>query len=207
MGEQDNKDEKEIEVEIDPDGGSLPPEEASADAEEVRPARAYYHLVADIDDESTRLLSETLLSAKAEPDCKIEILITSGGGNPDCAFALYDLIRSLPNEVTTVAAGNADSAATIIFLAGDIRVMMPNASILLHTPIANLSGQKFRLQDIKYMYENMESLFEHILEVVASRTGVDLETLKEFCHQNKDLTAKEAVEFGFAHKIGYEPKK
>lgn len=171
-------------------------------------SKAVYHLVDDIDDDSTRSLSEFLLNARTDPKCEIELFITSAGGDPSCAFALYDLIRSIPNKVTTVAAGNADSAATIIFLAGNKRAIMPNATILMHTPRVELGAdRKLSFQEIKRLYLRQRTLFSKLLKIFVSRTKQKKATIKRLCYKLKVLSAKEVVKYGFAHKMGYLPKE
>lgn len=170
-------------------------------------SKAVYHLIDDIDDNSARDLSKALLEMRVRPEYNIELLITSGGGDPACAFALYDLIRSIPNKVTTVAAGNADSAATIIFLAGDERVIMPNATILMHTPRHGFEANRMLpLQEVKRICKIHERMFLRLLHIFTVRTGQKTRVLKRLCYQTKILSAKEAVKYGFAHKMGYPPK-
>lgn len=167
-----------------------------------------YILVNEIEDGVTLDLLQFTMQARLQPECEMEIYITSPGGNPNCAFALYDLIRSIPNKVTTIAAGHASSAATIVYLAGDQKIIMPNAHIVLHTPILSMShGHSSPLQDMELVHKNMKRVFNHVLQVFASRTGQSVHDLRALCRRNKHLSPKEAVQYGFAHEIGYLPKE
>lgn len=171
-------------------------------------SKTIYVLAADIEPGLVSDLSRFLLDTCLEPEREIELFITSPGGDIDCAFAVYDTIRTIPNKVTTIASGQASSAATVVFLAGDNRLIMPNALIRLHTPgFFSDSGGRFSLQDIESKHKNLKSIFDHLLRVSAERTGQSVKVLRNLCRRAKHLSAEEAVKYGFAHQIGYLPKE
>ena len=62
------------------------------------------------------------------------LMICSGGGDMEAAFALIDVMRSSDLAIKTVGLGQIASAGLMIFLAGSPgrRVLTPNTSILSH---------------------------------------------------------------------------
>ena len=91
----------------------------------------------DIEDFEVQQLLQELnqIRRKVKPGGKIQINITSSGGDVYPALAMYDVIRSMSPayDITTIAIGHACSAAAMIVLqAGDERAATPNTRFLLH---------------------------------------------------------------------------
>lgn len=72
------------------------------------------------------------LNALVNGATKITVYISSEGGNNDQGFAMYHFIRSLPATVSTHCIGNVESMAIIAFLAGERRLVTPEAKIKIH---------------------------------------------------------------------------
>lgn len=70
----------------------------------------------------------------------IELWLNSPGGNVDQMLALYDVIRSCTNKVTTVAFGEVHSAGVLILVAGDVRQATPYAWMMAHEMNVGASG-------------------------------------------------------------------
>ena len=70
----------------------------------------------------------------------IEVVISSPGGSLYDALAIYDVIRQLDVPVTTKAYGRAMSAATLVLIAGDKRIITPYTQIMVHPGSGNLEG-------------------------------------------------------------------
>ncbi|AFZ11310.1 peptidase S14 ClpP [Crinalium epipsammum PCC 9333] len=72
---------------------------------------------------------------------RIEIYMSSFGGNPEAALVAYNYLTSLPIEVHTYNLGHIASAATVIFCAGDKRYASPRSSFLFHELKVSFSGE------------------------------------------------------------------
>lgn len=161
-----------------------------------------YHLVGDINEENTLSLSRFFLKVRAAGKDPILLIITSDGGDLDCALALYDLMRNMRNRITTVAAGNADSAATLVYLGGDERRIMKNAAILLHDPATTFqSDESLDVKATRRLLSRIEMAQKKLLKILHERTKMPLKLLEKFCSATTEITAEEAVRYGFAHKI------
>ena len=71
------------------------------------------------------------------------------GGSVDSGLAIYDTIRMMSSPVTTVVAGMAASMGSIVFLAGEKRIMLPHSRLLIHDPYipSGTSGKPLILQE------------------------------------------------------------
>lgn len=62
----------------------------------------------------------------------ITLVMNSPGGFVIDAFALYDYIKSIPNQVTIHVLGRCCSAAVLILQAADYRTSAPNSTFMVH---------------------------------------------------------------------------
>lgn len=69
---------------------------------------------------------------KYEYDC-ITVYITSNGGSASIAFAMYDLLRSITDDIYTLAIGDCSSAANVLFSLGKKRFSTENTTFLIHS--------------------------------------------------------------------------
>jgi len=138
----------------------------------------------------------------------IHLYINTGGGNLIDAFAIYDCLRSVPNPIVTIVNGGCYSAGTLILMAGDVRVAMPNSSFFYHEPIVNLidvdSPQKF-----ESMYAFYKWCRDRMDKIVRKRTGLSKKKWnKKFSNTTSYyFDSKEATKNGFIDAIMEFPVK
>lgn len=130
----------------------------------------------------------------------IEIRIYSGGGDSYGAMAIYDLIRSSPNEVHTVAFGDVSSAAVLIFQAGDQRIASQNCTFLLHPTSTHVEGTFVQVETAS---KETQRIHRRYCQLLAERSGMALKKVMKLCSKETFVTADEAVALGLAdHKLG-----
>jgi ATP-dependent protease ClpP protease subunit len=104
-------------------------------------------------------------------DSSHTINIKSGGGYVEEGFEIYDMLRSSGKHITTVAQ-QADSIASVIFLAGDIRKMSKNAKPLIHFPfLENFFIDRATAQDFAEIHKGIKSLENKILSITLVPVG------------------------------------
>jgi len=140
-----------------------------------------------------------ILSLAKTPE-PIEIWVSSLGGDVTVAFALYDLIRVIPNHVTTVYSGMVASAACVIAVAGDERLVMPNASMLWHHCTTELEGSPVQLLHDAAQVEEIAKRYAKIMARHSSKTARFWEKLYED-HQDHIFNAEEIVSLGCGDRI------
>ena len=85
----------------------------------------------DIDDESAEHVIKGL-SFLSRNEGTITIMINSQGGSVSDMFAIYDAMRACDNEIVTVGIGEICSAAGLLLVAGDRRLVSKNAMFMAH---------------------------------------------------------------------------
>ena len=63
---------------------------------------------------------------------KLKLLISSGGGDVDSAIRIYSYLKALDIEIETIAFSQIDSAANIIYAAGNKRIAIKGCRFFLH---------------------------------------------------------------------------
>ena len=173
------------------------PQEASALGE-------YLHSVVGtpIDGQVANLVMAQLLFLESEdPDKDIAIYINSPGGSFTALTAIYDTMRYIKPDVSTVCLGQAASAAAVLLAAGTKgkRFALPNSRILIHQPATEGGyGQSSDLEIQAREILRIRSLME---EMLAHDTGQALEKVSKDIERDKYLTAAEAVEYGIVDDI------
>lgn len=128
---------------------------------------------------------------------KIRIRIMSNGGLLESGFAMADIIQTCPLPVTTIVQGNADSAASIIFVsATDRALIMSNATILIHQLRSGTIGTFTAMQDdVSNCHKSME-MMRNFYEKQCP--NLSKKTLKELFRSETMLTSTEAITEGIA---------
>jgi ATP-dependent Clp protease, protease subunit len=143
-------------------------------------------------------LKEVKNQLEAQKDeTEIVVHIHSYGGDVATGFAIHDLLRAQNKPVTTQNEGMCASIATIIFLAGDKRVMAQNSEFFIHNPWTAWVGGESK--DLKQYADQLEVLEEKIAAMYASKSNLSNEDIRSFMNAGKAFTAKEAQEIGFAN--------
>lgn len=139
---------------------------------------------------------------------EIEIHINSRGGDVQEGWAIYDLLKASGKKINTVGEGKIYSIATVIFLAGENREIMPNADGLIHLPHFpeySLAG-KYEADDLVKLAEQLKQDGEKILNLYVEVTKQDRETLKKYMDDETMLSADDMITLCFATKKA-EPVK
>jgi ATP-dependent Clp endopeptidase proteolytic subunit ClpP len=131
------------------------------------------------------------------------ITINSPGGSVLAGLALYDHIRELSergHHITVKVRGMAASMGGILLQAGDTRVVGPEALVLIHEVSAGTAGNITQMEN---RLNFSKQLWDKLAVILAKRSKMTPDEIKVKC-KNFDwwLDAKEAVELGFADKIG-----
>lgn len=128
----------------------------------------------------------------------IRLLFFSPGGSLDINNAMIDIIKQSKTKVIGINMGIAQSAGAFIYLACHERLTMPKAGFLLHRGQGGFQGSYDEIicQVMEYQRQ-MEELEAYVLE----NTNIDEETFASNFGTEWFIPAKEAVEYGIAHKI------
>ena len=130
----------------------------------------------------------------------ITVHINSVGGDMYAGIAIYNRLKGLAANVTTVNDGLAASAGSLIFMAGDTRKVNAGSNLMIHGAAGFLYGY-YQVQDLAAIKKQLEAHNRAGVNIYAEATGRDKETIKNMVDRETWLTGPDAVEAGFAHEV------
>jgi ATP-dependent Clp protease, protease subunit len=152
------------------------------------------------DDLANRVCSQLLLLAAEDGGRDIKVFINSPGGSMDAMFAMYDVMKYLPNDVSTVALGMAASAGQFLLTAGTRgkRYALRNTRIMMHQPSGGIRGTA---SDIRIQAEQSVHMKHRFLQLIAEHTGRPYEQIEHDADRDRYFTAEEAREYGLIDHV------
>jgi ATP-dependent Clp protease protease subunit len=147
-----------------------------------------------------RLCAQLLLLSAEDPRSGISLWINSPGGSVPAMLAIHDVMRIIPNDVSTLAMGLACSAGQFLLSAGTPgkRFALEHARILMHQGSAGLGGTAV---DVELQAEDLRHTRDTVLGLVAAHTGQPVERIREDSLRDRWYTAHEAREYGFLDHV------
>src|SRR6478735_9090300 len=155
----------------------------------------------EVDDAiANRLCAELLLLSAEDPHRDISLYINSPGGSVSAGLAIYDTMRLIPNDVSTLAMGTAASMGQFLLSAGTHgkRYALPHARILMHQGSAGIRGTAV---DVQIQAENLEYTKALMNRLISEHTGQALETIARDADRDRWFTAAQALEYGFVDRV------
>lgn len=129
---------------------------------------------------------------------KIEVQINSPGGNVFDGLAIYNALRMHPAEVTTRVDGIAASIASVIAQAGDHRIIVKSAQMMIHEAWGMAIGSAQEMRDFADLLDQQNDV---IAGIYADRAGGDLDAFRELMRTDLYLTDAQALEHGLVDEI------
>jgi ATP-dependent Clp protease protease subunit len=149
---------------------------------------------------ANRVCAQLLVLSAEDPRTDIGLYINSPGGSVTAGLAVYDTMRAIPNDVSTLAMGFAASMGQFLLTVGapGKRYALPNARIMMHQPSAGIGGSA---ADIKIQAENLEFTRRQIERILAEHTGRTRETIARDSDRDRWFTAEQAKEYGMVDRL------
>ena len=158
----------------------------------------------EVNDTTASLVVAQLLYLEAQdPDKDIQFYINSPGGSVTAGFAIYDTMKYIKADVSTICIGMAASMGAFLLSAGakGKRIALPNAEIMIHQPTGGFRGQA---TDIQIHAEKILKTKERLNSILAENTGKSVEEIREASERDNFMTADEAKEFGIIDSVIYK---
>jgi len=158
-------------------------------------------LTGPVHDGVASLLCAQLLFLEAEnPKKDISLYINSPGGVVTSGLAIYDTMRYVRCDVSTVCCGQAASMGSLLLAAGakGKRYALPNARIMVHQPSGGFQGQA---SDIEIHAREIISLRRRLNEIYVEHTGQSMEAIEEALERDRFLAPPDAKAFGLIDEV------
>ncbi|MFE8007522.1 ClpP family protease [Streptomyces sp. NPDC057418] len=149
---------------------------------------------------ANRVCAQLLLLSAEDPRTDISLYINSPGGSVTAGLAVYDTMRLVPNDVSTLAMGFAASMGQFLLTVGTAgkRFALPNARIMMHQPSAGIGGTA---SDIAIQAENLEFTKQAVERITAAHTGQSAETISRDGDRDRWFTAAQAKAYGMVDHV------
>ena len=158
-----------------------------------------------IDEEITEhtasiVVAELLFLEAQDPDKDINIYINSPGGMVTAGLAIYDTMRFIKPDISTICVGRAASMAAVLLSAGTKgkRYALPNAEIMIHQPLGGFQGQA---SDIKITADHILELKDRLNRILAENTGQELSVIERDTDRDNYMTSADAAAYGLVDKV------
>ncbi len=164
-------------------------------------------LTGEINDSvANTVVAQLIYLESKNPDKDISLYINSPGGSVSAGLAIFDTIRYIKCDVSTICIGLAASMGAFLLASGTKgkRYALPNSEIMIHQPLGGAQGQA---SDIEIQARHIQRIKEKINNVLSEVTGQAIEKVQKDTDRDYYMTAEQAKEYGLVDEIFYTRKK
>ena len=158
-------------------------------------------LVGGVDDYVANVIVAQLLFLEADnPEKDISLYINSPGGIVTAGLAIYDTMRFIKPDVSTICVGQAASMGSFLLAAGTKgkRYILPNSRVMIHQPSGGAQGQA---TDIAIQAKEILYLRERLNQELAANTGQPIEKIAADVERDYFMNAAEAKAYGLVDEV------
>lgn len=155
----------------------------------------------EVTDVSASLVVAQLLFLESEdPNKDIHMYINSPGGSVSAGMAIYDTMRYIKCDVSTMCMGMAASMGAFLLAGGTKgkRLALPNAEVMIHQPSGGAQGPA---SDIKIVADKILQTKQKLNRMLAENTGQPLEVIAADTERDRWMTAEEAKAYGLIDEV------
>ena len=128
----------------------------------------------------------------------LNVYINSPGGDVFAGQAIHSMLKRHSATVHVYVDGLAASIASVIAMAGDKIIIPENAMIMIHNPWTVTAGNA---ADLREVADRLDKINETIKSTYLSKAKINEAKLTELMDAETWLSAREAVDYGFADEI------
>jgi ATP-dependent Clp protease protease subunit len=146
------------------------------------------------------IVAQLLYLEREDPDKDINLYINSPGGVISAGMAIYDTMRLVQCDVSTICVGMTASMGTVLLSGGQAgkRFALPNATVHMHQPMGGAQGQA---SDIEIAAKEILRLQDKLRTILSENTGQEYEKIARDTDRDIYLSAEEAREYGLVDKV------
>lgn len=155
----------------------------------------------EITDATANTVVAQLIYLEAKnPEKDICVYINSPGGSVSAGMAIYDTMKYVRCDVSTICVGLAASMGAFLLAAGTKgkRFSLPNSEIMIHQPLGGAQGQA---SDIEITAKHIMRTKKKMIEMLSKNTGQTVKKVEKDVDRDYYMSAKEALEYGIIDKV------
>ncbi len=158
----------------------------------------------EVNDTTASLVVAQLLYLEGQdPEKDIDLYINSPGGSVSSGMAIYDTIKYIKCDVSTICIGMAASMGALLLSSGTKgkRFALPHSEIMIHQPLIGGGGISGQCTDVKIRADHMLRTRNALNEILAENTGKSVEQIAIDTERDNFMSAQEAMEYGLIDKV------
>lgn len=153
-------------------------------------------LIGSYENEKGTELIDIIQQVKAQAGAtSFRVHINSEGGVVDTGFDIFNYLKSLQLPITTVGSGLVASIATVIFMAGDKRVLTSGTQFMIHSPMGGIDGTA---DEIEAYAQSVRDCENKLIKFYTNQTGLGADAIAPLLRNETWLTEEQATSLGFA---------
>ena len=148
------------------------------------------------------IIAQLLYLESEDPDKDICLYINCPGGSVSDGLAIYDTMKYIKCDVSTICIGMAASMGAFLLSSGakGKRIALPNSEIMIHQPSLS-SVYQGQATDVEIMTNQMMRIKDKLNKILSENTGKELSKVVEDTERDYYLSAEEAKDYGIIDKI------
>ena len=152
------------------------------------------------DEVANSVIAQLLFLAADDAEKDIHLYINSPGGSIPAGLAIYDTMRYIKPDVSTICVGMAASMGAFLLAAGakGKRYALPNSEVMIHQPLGGAEGQA---TDIAIRARRIIKIRDRLNELLAKHTGQPLERIQRDADRDFFMSALEAKDYGIVDHV------
>ena len=143
-------------------------------------------------------LIDVITQVKKQPlATSFNVHINSEGGVVDTGFDIYNYLKSLNVPIKTIGSGLVASIATVVFMAGDTRVLRENTQFMIHLPMGGVDGTADEIEDYAKEVRTVE---DRLVKFYSEKVNLDKEAIRPLLKNETWLDNIKSLELGFSNQ-------
>ena len=158
-------------------------------------------ITGEIDDAVANTVVAQLIYLEGKnADKDISLYINSPGGSITAGMAIYDTMKYIKCDVSTICVGLAASMGAFLLAAGTKgkRMCLPNSEVMIHQPLSGVQGQ---VTDIQITAKHVQKIKDKMTKMLAENCGQPLERVAADVERDNWMDANEAKAYGLVDKV------
>lgn len=146
------------------------------------------------------IVGQLLFLEHKAPNKDIQLYINSPGGEVTAGLAIYDTMKYIKSDVSTICVGMAASMGAVLLASGTKgkRFALPNADIMIHQPSGGAQGMA---SDIEITAKKIIETKKQLNKILAEATGQSLKVIERDTDRDRWLNAEEAMKYGLVDQV------
>ena len=152
------------------------------------------------DDLAQSVIAQLLYLESVDPNADIQMYICSPGGSVSAGFGIYDTMRHIRCDVSTICVGMTASMSAFLLAGGTKgkRYALENSQIMIHQPLGGAGGQ---VTDMAIEVRQGQAVKARLNKILAANTGHSIEQIERDTDRNNWMFPEEALEYGIIDRI------